>query len=44
MVFLDRTRGKTKLNALTLVETLVMALKFKRLYRKPSAGCRPADG
>ena len=30
--FVDRTRGKTKLNALTLVETLVMALKFKRMY------------
>jgi len=44
IVFVDRRRGKTKLNALTLVETLVMALKFKRLYRKPSAGCRPADG
>lgn len=30
--FVDRTRGKTKLSALTLVETLVMALKFKRMY------------
>lgn len=44
IVFVDRTRGKTKLNALTLVETLVMALKFKRLYRKPAAGGRPAGG
>lgn len=39
IVFVDRTRGKTKLNARTLVETLVMALKFKRLYRRP-----PNDG
>jgi len=30
--FVDRTKGRTKLNALTLVETLVMALKFKRMY------------
>ena len=30
--FVDRTRGKTKLSALTLFETLIMALKFKRMY------------
>jgi len=30
--FVDRTRGKTKLNTLTLFETLIMALKFKRMY------------
>jgi dolichol-phosphate mannosyltransferase len=30
--FIDRTRGKTKLSALTLFETLLMALKFKRIY------------
>jgi hypothetical protein len=42
--FVDRTRGKTKLNARTLVRTLLMALKFKRLYCKPSPGRRPADG
>jgi len=42
--FVDRTRGQTKLNARTLVRTLMMALKFKRLYRKPSPGRRPADG
>ena len=42
--FVDRTRGQTKLNARTLVRTLLMALKFKRLYRKPSPGRRQADG
>jgi dolichol-phosphate mannosyltransferase len=30
--FIDRTRGKTKLSALTLIETLLMAVKFKRRY------------
>jgi dolichol-phosphate mannosyltransferase len=34
--FVDRTRGKTKLSALTLVETLVMALKFRRMYTPES--------
>jgi dolichol-phosphate mannosyltransferase len=33
--FIDRRAGKTKLSALTLVETLVMALKFPRLYGPP---------
>jgi dolichol-phosphate mannosyltransferase len=32
IVFIDRKKGKTKLSLLTLFETLVMVLKFKRLY------------
>jgi dolichol-phosphate mannosyltransferase len=32
IVFLDRKRGKTKLGALTLLETLVMTLQLKRRY------------
>ncbi len=42
--FVDRARGKTKLNARTLVKTLFMALKFKRRYRKPAAGRGPGAG
>jgi dolichol-phosphate mannosyltransferase len=42
--FIDRARGKTKLDARTLVRTLVMALKFKRVYRRPPAGRRSAAG
>ncbi|MCP2519855.1 polyprenol monophosphomannose synthase [Candidatus Aminicenantes bacterium AC-335-A11] len=30
IVFIDRRKGKTKLNFLTLLETLIMALKFKK--------------
>jgi len=30
--FVDRTRGRTKLSPLTLVETLLMAIKFKKRY------------
>ena len=33
--FIDRRAGRTKLSALTLVETLVMALKVPRLYGPP---------
>ena len=33
IAFVDRKKGKTKLTALTLAETLVMAMKFKRIYR-----------
>jgi dolichol-phosphate mannosyltransferase len=33
IVFVDRKKGKTKLTAVTLLETLVMALKFKKIYR-----------
>jgi dolichol-phosphate mannosyltransferase len=32
--FIDRTRGKTKLNLLILLETLLMALQFKKRYSK----------
>jgi len=35
IIFVDRKLGKTKLSALTLAETLVMALQFKR--RRPPA-------
>ena len=34
--FIDRTRGKTKLNFLILVDTLLMALLFKKRYTKES--------
>jgi len=37
IVFIDRSRGKTKLNLLTLLETLIMALKIQRRYRDRSA-------
>jgi len=33
IVFADRKKGETKLTALTLFETLVMAMKFRRIYR-----------
>ena len=32
IVFIDRTRGKTKLDFLALLETLLLAVKFKRRY------------
>lgn len=32
ITFFDREKGRTKLNFLTLVETLVMVIKFKRYY------------
>ena len=35
IVFVDRKRGRTKLGALTLLETLVMALQFKKRYGPP---------
>ncbi len=35
IVFIDRKRGRTKLSGLTLVETLLMALKFRKLYGPP---------
>ncbi len=34
IVFVDRKKGKTKLNFLTLMETLIMALKFKKIYSR----------
>jgi len=41
IVFVDRKKGKTKLDLLTLVETLVAALRIERRYR-PAAGRPPA--
>ncbi len=35
--FIDRKAGKTKLTFLTLLETLVMALKFKKMYASKRA-------
>jgi len=40
IVFVDRTRGKTKLSFLTLLETLVMAFQFKKRFA-PLAAARP---
>jgi len=34
IVFVDRKKGKTKLNLLILMETMVMTLKFKKLYSR----------
>lgn len=34
IVFIDRKKGKTKLNLLILMETLIMTLKFKKLYSR----------
>lgn len=36
IVFIDRARGKTKLDFLALLETLLMAVKFKRRYTPKS--------
>ena len=35
IVFIDRKRGRTKLSGLTLMETLLMTLKFRKLYGPP---------
>jgi len=35
--FVDRKAGQTKLTFLTLLETLIMALKFKKMYASPRA-------
>lgn len=34
IIFIDRRKGKTKLNLLTLIETLIMVLKFKKRYSR----------
>jgi len=34
IVFIDRTRGETKLNFMALLETLLMAIKFKKRYTR----------
>jgi len=36
IIFVDRKKGQTKLNLLTLLETLIMVLKFKKLYSASS--------
>ena len=38
IVFADRKKGKTKLTLLTLLETLVMAMKFKKMYGRSERG------
>jgi len=35
IIFVDRKRGRTKLSGLTLMETLLMALKFRKIYGPP---------
>lgn len=42
IVFVDRKKGKTKLDLLTLVETLVAALRIERRY-KPTTGLSPGS-
>jgi dolichol-phosphate mannosyltransferase len=37
IIFVDRRRGRTKLSGLTLAETLIMVLRFRRQYGRPSA-------
>jgi len=51
IVFVDRVRGRTKLDFVTLLETLIMALKFRKRYalreaRRSAAGSssRPKSG
>jgi dolichol-phosphate mannosyltransferase len=39
--FVDRRRGRTKLNWATLAETLLMALKFRKLYGPPPQRRKP---
>lgn len=34
IIFIDRKKGKTKLDPLILMETLIMTLKFKKLYSR----------
>jgi dolichol-phosphate mannosyltransferase len=40
IVFVDRTRGKTKLSFLTLLETLIMAFQFKKRFATLAAARR----
>jgi len=44
IVFVDRKRGKTKLDGLTLVETLVAALRIKRRYGPAPGSSRRPEG
>jgi dolichol-phosphate mannosyltransferase len=41
ITFIDRKQGKTKLSGLTLLETLMMVLRFKRQYPRPPASRQP---
>jgi len=41
IVFVDRTRGETKLNLLALLETLLMAVKFKKRYPPENVKAAP---
>lgn len=43
ITFIDREKGQTKLNVLTLLETFLMVLKFKRQYAslRRAGGARP---
>ena len=41
IIFIDRKQGTTKLSGLTLLETLMMALRFKRQYGRPPASPQP---
>jgi dolichol-phosphate mannosyltransferase len=41
ITFVDRKMGQTKLSGLTLLETLIMVLKFKRQYSRPPASPEP---
>ena len=41
IIFVDRRQGRTKLIGLTLVETLIMVLRFRRQYGRPSASSKP---
>jgi hypothetical protein len=34
IVFIDRTRGRTKLDFLALLETLLQAVKFRKRYTR----------
>jgi dolichol-phosphate mannosyltransferase len=40
IIFVDRKKGKTKLDLVTLLETLIMVMKFKKIYPKSNP---PAD-
>jgi dolichol-phosphate mannosyltransferase len=44
IVFVDRKKGKTKLDLLTLVETLVTALRIERRFRPVSGPSREGPG
>jgi dolichol-phosphate mannosyltransferase len=41
IIFVERRQGRTKLSGLTLVETLIMVLRFRRQYGRPSASSKP---